>query len=145
LLEETGRRTLQAYDNGQFPFDEMIAGTNAASNRSRNPLYDTMLVFHNHAAGSERFTADGLQFTELPLERETSALDVKMDLFPGATGELRGVIEYDTALFREETISRMAAHFVQLAEAVVGEEDPRLGSIELFEPGEEAELARRRQ
>ncbi len=144
LLEETGSRTLQAYDNGEFPFDEMIAGKNAASNRSRNPLYDTMLVFHNHASGSERFDSDGLRFAELPLERETSALDVKMDLFPGASGELRGVIEYDTALFREETIARMATHFARLAEAVSGEGNPRLGTIELFEPGEEAELARRR-
>ncbi|MFC5471058.1 HAD-IIIC family phosphatase, partial [Cohnella suwonensis] len=145
VLDEVQRRTLDAYANGQFPFDEMASALNAGANRSRNPLYDTMLVFHNHAAGGERFVSGGLAFSEYALGRDTSALDVKLDLFPGSGGELRGVIEYDAGLFREATIARLSEHFVELAAAMAEDPDSPVGSIRLFEAEEEADLDRRRK
>ncbi|USB33503.1 non-ribosomal peptide synthetase [Paenibacillus sp. YPG26] len=145
LLEEVGRRTTEAYTHGGFPYDEMAAALNAVANRSRNPLYDTMLVYHNHAAGSERFEAGGLTFAEYPLERDSSALDVKMDLFPGADGTLRGVIEYDSALFQEATIARMAEHYCRLAALADSGTGTAVDHFELFEPEEADELERRRR
>ncbi|TYP79318.1 non-ribosomal peptide synthetase [Paenibacillus methanolicus] len=145
LMEEVGRKTAEAYAHGEFPYDEMAAAVDAGANRSRNPLYDAMLVYHNHAAGSERFEAGGLTFSEYPLERHSSALDVKLDLFPGADGTLRGVIEYDSTLFREETVARMAGHYCHLASLAPTAADTPLNRIELFESEEAAELESRRQ
>ncbi|MBW5449438.1 HAD-IIIC family phosphatase, partial [Cohnella sp. CFH 77786] len=145
LLDDVGRATAEAYGNGRFPYDEMASALGAGSDRSRNPLYDTMLVFHNHAAGSERFEAGGLTFSEYPLERATSSLDVKMDVFPGAGGELHAVIEYDSGLFRESTVARLADDYRKLAAAMSEDADAEIGSVRLFEAAERSELDRRRR
>ncbi|MFC4306455.1 HAD-IIIC family phosphatase, partial [Cohnella boryungensis] len=144
LLDQVERVTRDAYANGQFPFDELVEAVAARGDRSRNPIYDTMLVFHNHAAGSDRLQAGNLVFKEYDLEKTTSALDVKLDLFPGSEGELNGVFEYDSVLFREETIARMAGHFLGVAEWAASGSAGLIGQLKLFEPEEEAELERRR-
>ncbi|MCD9026581.1 type I polyketide synthase, partial [Cohnella silvisoli] len=136
--------TSEAYSNGQFPFDEMVAATPAARDRSRNALYDTMLVFHNHSTGSDRFSSGGLLFSEYPLERTTSSLDVKLDLFPGSGGELHGVLEYDPQLFLESSISRMSEHFAELAAMAADHSDWAIGEFRLFGADEEANLESRR-
>ncbi|QMV39813.1 non-ribosomal peptide synthetase [Cohnella cholangitidis] len=144
LLDQVEKVTRDAYANGQFPFDEMIEAVAARGDRSRNPLYDTMLVFHNHAAGSDRLQAGNLVFREYGLDKTTSALDVKLDLFPGAEGELNGVFEYDSILFREESIARMAEHFIGIAAWAASGNAGTIGELSLFEPEEEAGLERRR-
>ncbi|MFB9278028.1 amino acid adenylation domain-containing protein [Cohnella cellulosilytica] len=144
LLDRVEKLTRDAYANGQFPFDEMVEAAAARGDRSRNPLYDTMLVFHNHAAGSDRLQAGGLVFREYGLEKTTSALDVKLDLFPGAEGELNGLFEYDSILFREETIARMAGHFTAIAEWAASGKGGTIGELTLFEPETAAGLERRR-
>ncbi|MBW7477837.1 HAD-IIIC family phosphatase, partial [Paenibacillus oenotherae] len=145
LLQAVNSKTLQAYANGQYPFDETVVQLKAGSDRSRNPVYDTMLVFHNHAAGSEQFQAGSLTFTEYPLERHTSALDVKLDLFVGSSGELRGVLEYDAALFNEETIAGLAGHFVEMAASAAVDSSSSVGSLKGLTAAEQAHYEERRR
>lgn len=134
----------EAHANGRYPFDELVAELGETVDHSRSPIYDAMLVYHNHAAGSEAFEAGGIAFEQYPLPRTTSILDVKLDLFIAASGELHGVWEYDSALFDESTIVRMAAQFTALCAALGTERQVELAELEPLTSAEEAEYEVRR-
>ncbi|MBD3917807.1 amino acid adenylation domain-containing protein [Paenibacillus sp. PR3] len=134
----------EAHVNGRYPFDELVAELGETQDRSRSPIYDAMLVFHNHAAGSETFEAGGISFEQYPLPRTTSSLDVKLDLFIAATGELHGIWEYDAALFDESTIADMAAQFRLLCTALADAPKAELAELEPLSSAQEAEYELRR-
>ncbi|GMK38339.1 hypothetical protein PCCS19_13930 [Paenibacillus sp. CCS19] len=136
--------TTEAHANGRYPFDELVSELGATQDRSRSPIYDAMLVYHNHAAGSEAFEAGGISFEQYPLPRTTSMLDVKLDLFISASGELHGVWEYDAALFDETTIVSMAAQFISLCDALCAERNQELSELEPLSSAQEAEYEERR-
>lgn len=103
---------LSAYENQIFPFEMMVEKTKYRTDPSRNPLFDTMLVFHNEFD----LRHDGkeireLKFSAYEIQRKMTTLDLKLDIFENDTGGLDCFWEYDTHLFTEKTMIRMSEHF----------------------------------
>ncbi|QJD81939.1 non-ribosomal peptide synthetase [Cohnella herbarum] len=122
----------KAYAN-DYPFDLMLSDLALKQDRSRNPLYDTMFVYHNeykmNSANPLRLEVDGLSFAEYPLNRPTSSLDVKLDVWQDSDDQLVLVLEYDTALFAETTMKQWVSSFLKLAEASVSEPEAPLSRL----------------
>ena len=55
--------------------------------------------------------------------------------------ELHGILEYNTCLFRPETIERMSGHLVRLAEEAIAHLNMPITSLPLLTPAEEQQLA----
>ncbi|WP_027084592.1 non-ribosomal peptide synthetase [Cohnella panacarvi] len=128
----TRDRVWEALEHGELPYERLIALSGERHDPSRNPLFDTMLVYHNQAAAAfNRFEVAGCLFEQLQAETGSAKLDLKLDVFPEPSGALTCVWEYNDALFRRDTVERMASHFVRLAEAVARDLDLKLGEIEL--------------
>ncbi|MDE1376701.1 condensation domain-containing protein, partial [Bacillus licheniformis] len=58
-LQEVKENTLQAYENQDYPFEELVEKVNIKRDMARNPLFDTMLVYHN--TDVKPFEAEGLR------------------------------------------------------------------------------------
>ncbi len=128
----TRDRVWEALEHGELPYERIIALSGERPDPSRNPLFDTMLVYHNQAeAAFNRFEAAGCRFEQQPAETRSAKLDLKLDVYPEPSGALTCVWEYNDALFRRETVERMAGHFARLADAVALDLDRKLGEIEL--------------
>ena len=69
------------------------------------------------------------RFPAYPLENTLTELDLAMDFRETVQG-LRGSIEYSTALYKGETIARMAEHFVGLCRAIVARPAARIQEVE---------------
>ncbi|MFC4302947.1 condensation domain-containing protein, partial [Cohnella boryungensis] len=133
LLSGTGDRLWDALNHSNVSYEELIEWSGRGVDRSRNPLFDTMLVYHNQAQEAQaRFAAAGCWFTQLPLETGTAKLDLKLDVYPEPTGSLSCVWEYNEQLFRRETVERMARHFLRLAEQAASDPEQRLDDISLL-------------
>ena len=74
---------------------------------------------------------EGLALEVVELERRSSALDLSFNLREEA-GAIRGTVEYSRDLFEAETIERMLAYFVALAERIVSDPACRLSALPVF-------------
>ncbi len=128
FLQSTAQALLNAYENQDYPFEKLIDRLKVPVNLSRNPLFDTMMIFHNQQPLERRrlesivdFDGDG-DTSHDPLYRSVdrvSTLDLKLDAEPGPAGELNCYLQYDTALFAEETVRDFARHFRLLVDKIL--------------------------
>ncbi|MCY8268962.1 condensation domain-containing protein, partial [Bacillus haynesii] len=47
FLQQTKERTIAAFDNSEYPFDDLIRKLNGVRESNRNPLFDTMFVLED--------------------------------------------------------------------------------------------------
>ena len=65
------------------------------------------------------FDADLSEETLYQWAGGTSTLDLKLDAAPGTSGDLNCYLQYDTALFEEETIRNFSRHFCLLIDKIL--------------------------
>ncbi|SDG01030.1 surfactin family lipopeptide synthetase A [Fontibacillus panacisegetis] len=140
LLQKMNDTLLDAYDHQKMPFDEIVANCGIVQDRSRNPLFDTMLIFHNQLDGRVDFESNGVRFAQMDIPGKTSKLDMKWDVFPGVGGGMDCLLEYNTNLFDRETMERFAERFIRLAEAAVAHPEGLVGELEMMSLVEKEQL-----
>jgi non-ribosomal peptide synthetase component F len=122
FLKEVRARTLAAYENEAYPFRELIKKTVNTGDMSHNPLFNVMLIVQN--VDMAKLEVEGLTFIPYPYYSKVSKLDMTLEAVE-IGGEIKFHIEYCTALFKPETIERLAGHFVNiLREAAANPELP---------------------
>ncbi|MBE7527127.1 MAG: amino acid adenylation domain-containing protein [Burkholderiales bacterium] len=104
---------------------------------SRNPLFQVMFALQN--VPEAQLAIDGLQI--IPVEMDTSS--AKFDLHLEITERqesLEALFNYNTDLFNESTIIRMAGHFQRLLEGIVSSPDKCLADLPLLPDVERNQL-----
>lgn len=145
---ETARQMIAAcYEHQDVPFERMTEFLKQPADRSRNPIYDTMLVFHNEyrMTGSDRMNAEGLIFEPIELGIDTATLDIKLDVFLNPKGHLDCKLNYNTDLFKEQTMLRFIADFQTVISSFLDEPQQPVDQVKLFNEQEAAEMAERRK
>ncbi|OPY29541.1 MAG: 3-hydroxypropionyl-coenzyme A synthetase [Methanobacterium sp. PtaU1.Bin242] len=116
FLEDVKENALEAYENQDYQFDELIENLNLKRDFSRNPIFDVMFILQN------------MDITEMEMERlnftyyENPLLVSKVDMLLNAMERGDGIIfnlEYCTKLFKKETIEKFAKHYVNILEEIV--------------------------
>jgi amino acid adenylation domain-containing protein/non-ribosomal peptide synthase protein (TIGR01720 family) len=110
---------LQAYDNDDVPFDEVVRSILPGCVIGHNPLFQVMFNVETEATTSLKF--DDAVVVDEPIPTAAAKFDLTLSLAP-SDGGLVGGFEYRTDLFQSATIARMAEHYLRLLEAAV--EDP---------------------
>ncbi|MGG3840811.1 amino acid adenylation domain-containing protein, partial [Paenibacillus thiaminolyticus] len=134
---EVKEHTLSAYENQDYPFEELVGKLDVSRDVSRNPLFDTMFVLQN--TEQSKVNIEGLTCKLYPNEHNVAKFDLTFSLTEGAEG-IAGSIEYACSLYKEETIKRMAAHFKQVIDVIVDDPHRKLSSIEIISPEEKAQI-----
>ena len=133
FLNVSRKRILDAYENQDYPFERIVDLIHYPVSPSRNPLFDTMVIFHNESILTLiSREVEGLKFSQYPLPNKTSKLDFKIDIFPGIMGEFNCYFEYDTELFSIETINKFIFHFNILIKEILKNPGQKISTIELF-------------
>ena len=111
LLEEVKQSSLKAYENQEYPFEELVENVNIRRDFSRNPLFDVMLVLHNNERSAGNMNDVLSEYSGIA--NPVAKFDLTFHI-----GEMEGsyniVLDYSTALFQEETVARMLEHYVEL-------------------------------
>ncbi|MCX7921502.1 MAG: HAD-IIIC family phosphatase [Clostridia bacterium] len=144
FLNLTSDRLLSAYENQDYPFEKIVEGVNYNLAPSRNPLFDTLLNYHNEIYMDMNLSIDGLQSSIYNIECDRSTLDLKLDIVEYSTGKLGGVLEYNTNLLSEGTITRFIKHFESILELITDNPHKRLADINVFTQEEAAEVEAKR-
>lgn len=123
---------LDAYENQDYPFDRIIEGLNMKPDRSRNPIFDTVFIFHNEFEAVNNLEIEDLKFSSCDLDINISTLDFKVDAFLVNGEELNCELEYNTSLFKETTMLAFIEHFNCLLEKTALGTELLLEDIEIF-------------
>ncbi|MFD3273857.1 non-ribosomal peptide synthase/polyketide synthase [Paenibacillus dendritiformis] len=134
---EVKENTLSAYENQDYPFEELVSKLDVSRDVSRNPLFDTMFVLQN--IEQSEVSIEGLTCKLYPNEHHIAKFDLTFSLTEEAEG-IAGSIEYACSLYREETIERMAKHFTQVIDVIVDDPYKKLSLIEIISPEEKAQI-----
>ncbi|MCP4153904.1 MAG: amino acid adenylation domain-containing protein, partial [bacterium] len=136
-LREVKEDTLQAFDNQDYQFDQLVEQvTGINRNTGRNPLFDVMFSMQN----TEISEINIPELTLKPYQRENviSKFDLTLTAVEGE--ELEFNFEYAAKLFKEETLLRFIDYFKRILSAVLLEPHRKLSSIEILSAQEKHRL-----
>jgi iturin family lipopeptide synthetase B len=134
LLSDISRSTLEAYDHQDYPFDLIIEKINPDRIANRQPLINVVFAFQNYADVHVEFESDGstaavesggLRIEPFAFSFNTSKFDLTLFAFDDVDRLILNM-EYDTGLFRPETIGSYLETLVRFA-AMVGQATPAGG------------------
>lgn len=128
FLAEVKASTIAAFDNQDYQFEELVKRIVPKRIPGRNPVFDVMLVLNNEAAPAAEIP--GLRLRYYQYERNAAQMDLKLRAVEAA-GDLHLTFEYDSQLFRRETVEMLAGNFNGIATAVLENPDTLLKEIRL--------------
>lgn len=118
LLNRIRSASIGAYENQDIPFDELVNTIQPARDLSRNPLVQVMFALQNaplHGA-QPQLELHGLQVEALEVDQKFIRLDLEMHLWETEAG-LRGMLFYNTDLFRRDTAEKMCSRYCRIVQA----------------------------
>ena len=131
FLAEVKQKILLAFENQDYPFDDLVEKLIPHRNWNRNPLFDTAFVLQNLAAkppDSNENEPPRLSFTPYDYSSKASMFD--LSLFCQEQGKYLGfTFEYAAKLYKRETIERLITYFKEIAAQVVENSDIKLKDI----------------
>ncbi len=119
FFEELRPNVFSALANADCPLEQIVADLKLPRDLSRNPIFDTMLVFIRNPFAPP---LPGAVF--YPIDAGIAKLDLTLEVYE--TDNVVCQLEYSTKLFSKSQIKRMASHFCRLADLLTEEPDTRL-------------------
>ncbi len=136
-LDRVCKDALEAYENQDVPFDQLVEALQPERSRSHAPLVQVKLVLEN--AHSGQVALPGLTFAPVSVENPYAKFDLLLSISEYANG-LVGSLEYASDLFDGATIERMATHFQQLMASAVAAPATRVGQLAMLGRAERSQL-----
>jgi len=138
FLKEIREKTLTAFANQDYPFDELVDKVAPHRTRNRNPLFDVFLMslvmdrntMLDTAASSASPPADPQLLPKYNFTRRVSKFDIGL-LYTEIQGRLEMEFEYCTKLFNKETIESFVIFFKDIAAAVAQDKNIKLADINI--------------
>ena len=137
FLEEVYENFLNTYDNQDYPLANLIKKLNLERESGRNPLFDVVFVFQD--AWLKGIGPDNLKISTQSIASDTAKFDITMDA-QLEDDQIKFEMEYRTDLFEEETIKRMAGHFINILQNITENPDQKLKDIKMLSKEEERHL-----
>jgi hypothetical protein len=128
LLGRVKDVALSAYAHQDLPFEKVVEELRPPRDLSRNPLVQVAFVLQN--APMPPFELPGLTLVPIDLEVSAAKFDWLLSL-SDTEPEITGLLEYNSDLFRPETVARALAEYATLLEAFVEDPGERLRMVPL--------------
>ncbi|MCP5054522.1 MAG: AMP-binding protein, partial [bacterium] len=129
FLKEVRENTLEAFENQDYPFEELVELLVIDRDTSRNPLFDVVFALQNTENVSLQIP--GITIIPCRQENRTSKFDLALIGVETPQG-LQFVLEYGTALFKAETIRRFTRYFLTLIAQVLANPLAAISELEIL-------------
>lgn len=137
LLAQARTNTLEALDQQDVPFEKLVEALEPVRSIHRNPLFQVMFIFQN--TPKQRLKFPGLLVEEIEFESGIAKAGLSLEII-----ELDGLyctFEFESNLYDDATIARMAVHFTTLLEGVIEAPDEKISGLPLLSPAEVKQIA----
>jgi amino acid adenylation domain-containing protein/FkbM family methyltransferase len=138
FLQAVREQLLSAYENQDYPFEELVERVEVERNVGHNPLFDVMFAFGN--VDIPAVDIPDLNMTPHAPGGRTSRFD--LTLIAEEQESLLCTLEFSTSLFKADTMARWILHLKQVIASVLKEPAGRIRRIEMLTEGERRQLLR---
>ncbi len=118
-----------AVEHQTYPFDRLVEDLVVARDLGRSPLFDVVVAMDTSA--DVELTLPGLRVETRRIDYRVSKFDLTVT-FQGSGRGLAAVFEYNTALFRPETIHQCGSRLERLLRALVDRPGAAVGRLPLL-------------
>lgn len=134
LMQRVRDRALEAQENQDIPFEQVVELVNPARSRAYSPLFQVMFAWEDD---------DGLRL-EFPgvsgaspakAAHRTAQFDLILTMRETAAG-IEGELEYATTLFKRETVERMIGYYQALLAGMASDHAQRIADIPILSEAE---------
>jgi non-ribosomal peptide synthetase component F/acyl carrier protein len=137
FLNQVKEKTLNAFENQDYPFEDLVEKVTVERDMSRNPVFDTMFVLQNMDVPEGEIP--GLKLKPYPRENKTSKFDLSLNGIEVAK-KLHFIFEYCTKLFKHETIERLITYFKKIVSSVINDTNLEISQIEIIREDEKKQI-----
>ncbi|MGE5342598.1 MAG: amino acid adenylation domain-containing protein [Candidatus Omnitrophota bacterium] len=137
FLTEVKILTFTAFDNQDYPYEELVSKVASRVDAGRNPLFDVVFGLENEADSTGYLSEVAIPDKSKPYDFGTrnSKFDVTLACFE-VEGGMECTFEYKTKLFKPETIQRFASYFKRIIKAICESPGQKISHIPIL-PEEE--------
>jgi len=126
LMLEVRKTCLEAFEHQAYPFDRIVDDLKIERDLSRSPVFDAMIILQNQDDSPPAF--EGVRSSFHVDHTDTSKVDVTL-CCKDLGDEIWVNLEYNTDLFNEARMRRMANHFVNLAGSAIADPSQNIGCL----------------
>ncbi|NIM16711.1 MAG: amino acid adenylation domain-containing protein [Candidatus Aminicenantes bacterium] len=137
FLREVKERTLNVFENQEYPFEDLVDHLSLDRDISRNPLFDVMLTLQ--VMDIPEIKIPGLQLKPYNWNSNIAKFDLTLYAVEIAA-KLFFSFEYSTNLFKADTIIRFANYFKKIVLDVLKEPVKKLSEIEMITEEEKSKI-----
>ena len=137
VMQRVRKVALDAYAYQDVPFEKLVEVLQPERDPGRSPLFQVLFSLQNLERVQEELP--DLQVSTVDLEQKTTKFDLSMLTFEDEQS-LTCVVEYNTDLFDEETISRLLGHWFTLLSEISENPAAKLSSLTILTPAEKRTL-----
>jgi non-ribosomal peptide synthetase component F len=133
FLQEVKINSLKAFENQDYPLQDLIEKLALERPTNRNPLFDVMFILENverNPLGGLEKENNTLEFISYDYENKTSKFDLTVYCWE-KDEKLLLTFEYCTALFKDNTIQRMIKDYATILESISRKLDIEIKDIRL--------------
>ncbi|MGG7637658.1 condensation domain-containing protein, partial [Pseudomonas sp. ES1] len=137
LLGQLDQQAQAAQQYQDLPFEQLVEALQPERSLNHNPLFQ---VLYNHLSGATEMGAvqlPGLQAEGVLLRNISAQLDLTLETQEGEQG-LSASFTYATDLFDAATVECLAAHWLNLLQAVVANPEQRIAELPMQTAAEQA-------
>ncbi|MCP5106054.1 MAG: amino acid adenylation domain-containing protein, partial [bacterium] len=141
FLREVKESTLAAFENQDYPFEDLVEKVSVVRDAARNPIFDVMFTLQNMGEGQAVRAEPGDTVEGLSDDHGTGIVKFDIALFAVETGDsIAFSVEYCTKLFKEDTIRRFIGYFKTILSAVCKNPSQRISGIEMMTEAEKRQI-----
>jgi len=132
ILDQVRDKAARILNHQDYPFEKLLEALNVQRSLEHAPLFQVMFSMQE-----DDICAFSKNFATRPYRTDsgTAKFDLLLELFD--SNSIRGAFEYNTSLFRAETIKRLKDHFERLLIILTTQMDIPIAEINFIGPHEE--------
>jgi amino acid adenylation domain-containing protein len=134
LLKNVKTRTLRAFENQDYQFDDLVERLLSTRDARRNPIFDVMFTFNDWKDEAYDLNLENIL-------NKTARFDLILHTFE-KNETFYFAFEYSTRLYKKETIERFVVYFKKILSSVMENPDKNISGIEIISDEEKNRLIR---
>lgn len=133
FIQQVRQTTIEAYAHQDAPFDLIVDALNLERSLSYTPLLQASFSLEGQTFANKISSVLGEYASLEKLDWHISKYDINLSCFETSSdGDILACIEYNTDLYQDETIQRVADHYLRLLEVMVKKSNIAVNELRLM-------------
>ncbi|MDQ0418693.1 amino acid adenylation domain-containing protein [Croceifilum oryzae] len=137
-VNQMKEKCLNIYNHQDVPFEQLVRELQPERNPAYSPLVQVVFAFQNNL--EEVLHLTDLQVSPVNVNTHTARYDLTLFLTETKQGKYAGIFEYNTALFKQETIERLCENFTTLLKKIVADPTQSLAQLPITSENQRTDI-----